>query len=251
MVRVSYMQNNLPPVLVSVTVHGPGVVYSKDSSKPCEAGLEPVPGEVETIFKELNPSAGDADDLGKRLYRKGARTVTCQSSDPNGDEMQYCVYYKAEGETAWKLMKEKNRKQAFSFDSGVLPDGQYRVRVVVDDGLSNPNDAVLKDERTSEPFVVDNTPPEIRSVQAVQEGADVRLAFSVLDKLSRIVKAEYSIDARDFQAVAPVDGISDVGAEQYSTIIHGIDPGEHTLIVRGVDEQNNASTAAIVVAGGR
>ena len=62
---------------------------------------------------------------------------------------------------------------------------------------------------------MDNTPPQIESLNAKAEGDKLHVTFRAVDSFSPISHAEYSLDAGDWQTVDPVGKISDYKVENY------------------------------------
>ena len=83
------------------------------------------------------------------------------------------------------------------------------------DAPSHTPDEALSDEHESSRFEVDNSPPQIADLAALDEGAAVHVTFRAQDNFSSIRRAEYSIDAGDWQYVEPVGQISDARTENY------------------------------------
>ncbi|HME31872.1 MAG TPA: hypothetical protein VKG65_03890, partial [Terriglobales bacterium] len=115
----------------------------------------------------------------------------------------------------------------------------------------------------------DNAPPRIEFLSTKVEGDQVHLTFRAVDSFSPIKRAEYSIDADDWQLVEPVGQISDYKIENYDVNIpipatsstetedrvksssgkHATLPAneEHTIIIRVYDRFENVGTGKIVV----
>jgi hypothetical protein len=179
--------------------------------------------------------------------------------DDNDDDLEFGVYYRGEGEKDWKLLKEKLRQHFYSFDTTTLPDGAYYLKIVADDSPSNPPGVALKTERTSERFVVDNTPPTVTNLevaltptpQGATQSASARVSFTAKDNLSAIDRAQYSLDGADWILVSPKTGISDFHEESYEFAISALKPGEHTIAVRAYDQfENVGSGKSVFVVGG-
>ncbi len=151
----------------------------------------------------------------------------------------------------------------YSFESGLLPDGNYFVRVVASDAPSHTPEDALTGERQSTYFELDNTPPRIDNLAAKVEGQRMRVTFSATDAVSPIKRAEYSIDAGDWQYLEPVGQISDSRSEKYDfgvplSSLRGVDDQpeskklskagstEHVVVVRVYDRYDNAATAKYV-----
>jgi len=194
--------------------------------------------------------------------------VKWKAHDDNDDTMEYDVYYRGDGETRWKLLREGVDERFVNLDSGVLPDGGYTVRVVASDAPSHSREEALTGEAISPRFEVDNTPPRVESLNARVEGSNVHVTFRAVDNYSPIKRAEYSIDADDWQLIEPVGQISDYKIENYDFKApiptgdsggHGDRPAtsngtrsiqnsdEHTVVVRVYDRFENMGIDKIVV----
>ena len=97
----------------------------------------------------------------------------------------------------------------------LIPDGGYTFRVVASDAPSHPPSEALTGWKDSAHFEIDTTPPRIANLHAALEGDRLHVSFSAADSFSVIQRAEYSIDAGDWQFVAPVGEISDSKTENY------------------------------------
>jgi hypothetical protein len=133
----------------------------------------------------------------------------------------------------------------------LLPDGGYVVKVVASDAPSHSPGQGLSAERESARFEVDTTPPQIKELKAAVAGAQVHVTFSALDSFSPIKKAEYSVDAGDWQFVEPVGQLSDSKNENYdfdAPIPAGTSgPVDHVVVVRVYDRYDNMSSAKTVI----
>ena len=183
--------------------------------------------------------------------------------------MQYDVYYRGDGEARWKLLRQGVDERFVNLETDLFPDGGYMIKVVATDAPSHSPEQTLTGEATSSRFEVDNTPPRIESLNAKVEGNEVHLTFQAVDSFSPIKRAEYSIDADDWQLVEPVGRISDYKIESYDFSVpipaasgepDGVGktvPGkrstrstateEHTIIIRVYDRFENMGTSKVVV----
>ena len=195
--------------------------------------------------------------------------VKWKARDANDDTLQYDIYYRGDGETRWKLLREDLDDRFVNLESDLFPDGGYTVRVVASDAPSHSPEEALTGEATSPRFEVDNAPPRIEFLSTKVEGDQVHLTFRAVDSFSPIKRAEYSIDADDWQLVEPVGQISDYKIENYDVNIpipatsstetedrvksssgkHATLPAneEHTIIIRVYDRFENVGTGKIVV----
>ena len=145
-------------------------------------------------------------------------------------------------ETAWKLVRDKIRESYLSWDSTAYPDGKYVLRVTASDAPSNPPDQALTSVRESDPFLIDNTPPEVTWCNV----SGSSLEFHAKDALTTLGKAEYSVNGGDWMVVEPTTRLTD---SRSTTIASRSRParGEMTLAVRVEDAYGNQAVAKTVV----
>ncbi len=182
-----------------------------------------------------------------------AITVRWAAHDDNGDDLTYSLYLRGDGEHDWRLLKDDITEKAYSFDSTLIPDGGYEVKVVASDAPSHSPGDALTGTKQSERFEVDTTPPVVSALKAVEEpgsSAPVHVTFDAEDAASPIAHAEYSVDAGPWQYIEPVGGLSDSKREHYDIHIpaKALDgkTGEHLVTVRVYDRHENAGTAKTV-----
>jgi WD40 repeat protein len=201
---------------------------------------------------------------------KHSIAVKWKAHDDNEDALLYDIYYRGDGETRWKLLREDVDERFVNLDSDVFPDGGYTIRVVASDSPSRSADDTLTGDAVSPRFEVDNTPPRIEGLSAKVEGNQIRVTLRAIDSFSPISHAEYSIDADDWQLVEPVGQISDSKTENYAftvpippassdtststdavngkrTPATGSSAGEHTIVVRAYDRFENMGISKVVV----
>ena len=146
-------------------------------------------------------------------------------------------------ETAWKLVRDKVRERYLSWDSTAYPDGRYLLRVTASDAPANPPDQALTGLRESDPFLIDNTPPEITCCNV--SGSSVQ--FHAKDALSILAKAEYSVNGGDWIIVEPTTRLTDSAEHDYRVALPNRPPGEATIAVRVEDEYGNQAVAKTVL----
>ena len=237
-VTVNYLPKNVAPEVDDVTVVTGARVPSgtRSESSSSSSGFEP------TI-----PTVKDRNSI----------AVKWKAHDENGDQLMYSVYYRGDGETRWKLLRDVVYERYVNLDSDMFPDGGYTIRVVASDTPSRPSGDTLTGEATSARFEVDNTPPRVEQLSAKLEGNNIHVAFRAADTFSVIDQAEYSIDAGDWQQIEPVGQIADSKNESYdftipvpvNTAAEGStsSSGEHTIIVRAYDRFDNVGTGKVTV----
>ena len=260
-VLLHYRANNVAPALDDVTVQvgmrfqslprpsgGPSS-SSSDSGPSTGAGG---PSAQQSRFEPLAPSVRDRNSIGARW------TVR----DENDDEMVYSVYYRGDGERRWKLLKADVTDRFYSFDAGLLPDGGYVIKVIASDAPAQTPGEALTDERESARFEVDNTPPQVEDLNSALEGDQLRITFRAADAFSPVKRAEYSVDAGEWQLVEPIGLLSDSRVEHYDATIPvprnqpspantAAGPEEHVVVVRVYDRFDNMGTGRAVVREGK
>jgi sugar lactone lactonase YvrE len=174
-------------------------------------------------------------------YAKGFLGVRWSASDENGDTLTYSVEIRGSKEHSWKMLRSKADQKYFTFDSTTLADGEYQFRITASDAPSNTPSDTLTTSEESDPFTIDNTPPEITKLAAAN---DV-IRWHAADALNIIHKAEFSLDGGAWTIVDPVTKLSDSQVLDYDLRLDKITPGEHTIAVRVEDDNDNAAVAKV------
>ena len=245
-VLVNYLPKNVAPDFDDVSVQ----VGTRYPSLPKPIGVDT------SAASAPPPGAHDKDSVG----------VKWTIHDDNEDQMVYSVYYRGDGESRWLLLKDNLTDKFYSFDASLLPDGGYTVKVVASDAPSHSPEQALTAERESARFEVDTSPPRIGEVKALLDGDQIHVTFAATDSFSSIKRAEYSVDAGEWQFLEPVGQLSDAKSESYdfripvpsgsnkvmlasssrSTPDNASDP-EHVIVVRVYDRYDNMSSAKTVL----
>jgi hypothetical protein len=208
-----------------------------------------------------NPADQGSNAPLQALKDRTAITVRWAAHDDNGDDLTYALYLRGDGEREWRLLKDDITDKAYSFDSTLVPDGGYQVKVTVSDSPSHTPGDALTGTKESERFEVDTTPPTVSALKAVEEAGScaqstcpkgVHVTFEAEDAASPIAHAEYSLNAGPWQYIDPVGGLSDSRHEQYDVHIPAKElekkTGEHLITVRVYDRHENVGVAKTVVA---
>lgn len=262
-VALNYRPNNVAPEIEDITVQ----VGARFQAMPKPAqDATPV-----MIGGPAQPPTPKIDTPIPAMHDRDSIAVKWSAHDDNDDQLIYSIYYRGEGEARWKLLKDKLTDKFYSWDAGLLPDGAYTVKIVASDAPSHTPDQALTDEKESSRFEVDHTPPAVQDLVARNEGGTVHITFRGTDGFSPLKRAEYSIDAQDWQFVEPVGQLSDAKVENYDFSIplpsskpadvadttaatRGGDggttavvtPAEHVIVVRIYDRYDNMGTAKVV-----
>jgi hypothetical protein len=166
--------------------------------------------------------------------------LTWKVDNPDKDELRFRLQYRLIGTNTWyDLLKpgEKLTKESHSWETKDLPEGQYRVRVIASDELSNPPDRVRRHELESGIVLVDNTAPRIENLTAQAR----RVKGRAIDGVGPIKRIEISTAGSDeWHPFHPIDGIFDEQAEDFDADVSSFAPqGAVLLAVRVYDEANN------------
>jgi WD40 repeat protein len=260
-VAINYLSKNVAPVVDDVVVQAGArfpTLPRMATSDTISIGFNPTP-QIPTTHVDSPISA---------VRDRGYVAVRWAAHDDNEDDLVYSIYYRGENERDWKLLKSGITDKTYSFESSLLPDGAYVLKVVASDAPSHTPEDALTDEKESTRFEVDNTPPRIQNLAARVEGQQLHVTFLATDDFSTIKRAEYSIDAGEWQYLEPVGQISDAKTENYdfSAVLtmppqaledqsdkakHGSKKNappltEHVVVVRVYDRYDNEATAKYI-----
>ncbi len=242
-VTLNYLPKNVAPDFDDVTVQS-GVRYQP---QPKTSAADSSKASAQTHFDVPPPITRDRDSIG----------VKWTVHDDNDDQMVYAVYYRGDGDARWLLLKDNLTDKFYSFDASLLPDGGYAIKVVASDAPSHSPGQGLTAEKESLRFEVETTPPQIENLSASVDASQIHVTFRATDSFSNIKRAEYSVDAADWQFIEPVGQLSDSKSESYdfrvalpnaSPAATGKGPGiEHVIVVRVYDRYDNMSAAKTVI----
>ena len=235
-VTVAFVNRNVAPVIEGVAVQDPAVVFITSAYPASPQVVEATNPDEYGIFSSLD-TPREKSEPGKRMFRKGFRTITWRASDPNGDTLRYTIAFRKKGSDRWLRLRENIDESQVNFDTSQLPDGLYELKLGATDAQDNPEQP-LTDTKEGIEFQVDNTPPAV----AFSNGND-DVIVRITDNLSPIGKVEYSADAQKWVRLTPIDGIADSGDERFSLKRTAID-GKF-VIVRAVDGYYNVATQSV------
>ena len=175
------------------------------------------------------------------MYQKGLQTFVWKAEDADGDRLVYSVQYRREGETAWHDLKSGVTESLFVWDTTSVADGRYLIRIRATDSPTNSAERVLSGDRESDPFEIDNTPPQLTIVSS-RQGNSTRLTVRARDTQSPILKLEYSTAGGNWQVAYPIDGLSDSPDERYEITLAGDVPLAN-VVLRVTDVLQNVASA--------
>jgi hypothetical protein len=203
----------------------------------------PVPPEARPGGPRMPQMAATA--YSRKLYQKGIQTLSWRADDPNQDTLSYDVHYRPVGDTRHRLLRKGLTEAVLAWDTSTVPNGRYVVRITARDDPSNPEALALSTDKESEPFDVDNTPPEVNA--SLTQPSPPRVRAIVRDDSSLVRRTEYAIDGGRWEEVHPVDGINDAQEEVYDFSPPALAAGPHVIVVRATDLLGNVSTARVEI----
>ena len=242
----AYLPRNVRPHVSSITVHPPGTVFQKPfSSGETEiAGLDDEVSERRSAAANTPGAGGPA--LGRRVYQKGLQTFVWKADDENGDELAYDVFYRREGETAWRPLKRDLRDTLLVWDTSSVPNGTYVLKVAASDARANPAELALVGELESTGFEIDNVAPTVQAGAVHREGTSFVVTADIRDTDSAITRVEFSVDAQRWQPAFPRDGILDARQELFEIRLDAEAAGR-TLVIRATDALGNIGTGQVQI----
>jgi hypothetical protein len=233
-VGIAYQMKNVAPVVDAIEATPPN--YRLPAPAPATVAGQsielPVIGRKPAVFPETARAV-------VATAAKGYIGARWNASDDNGDTLQFKIEIRGVNESGWKLLRDNVRERYLSWDSTAYADGKYVVRVTASDAPSNPPGEALTGAGDSDPFVIDNTPPEITWTGAAQ--------FHAKDALSTLGKAEYSVNGGDWMVVEPTTRLTDSSEHDYRVELANRPAGEVTLAVRVEDTFGNQTVAKTVL----
>jgi hypothetical protein len=244
-VRVPYLQQNFRPEVTNVEVLPSGVALQK---VVLNQGNNINPNDPATIRANARAGLPRIQPIPpRRVPQRGAVSFQWTVTDKNQDMLTYDLYYRAENERTWKVLKKDLEDTFYTINSDTLPDGTYVVRVVASDAPSNPPEIALRGEMESHSFIIDNTPPEVTMKLERIENRKAYIAIEAADATSTLNQAEVAIDTGDWRPVFPKDGIIDEKSESFCYVSGELAPGEHVIAFRVYDQNDNAGMSKVVV----
>lgn len=253
--HASVVRMNVSPTVQEVFILRRGVYMSR---MPTEEEKEKTVTLSRTAITGLR--APDDDDEARSVrVRQGIRTgwltVAWRADDPNTDDLLYRLEMLRldDADEKWAVVSAESKEAFWSFDSRAYRDGRYRFRVTASDRPSNPPHLALSDKNESEPVIIDNGAPRVRTVKATSAGAGrVKVEAEAEDDVSLLGKAEMSIDGGPWLMLPAADGLLDAKKETLAVEVAPSDApgvpeikaGRHSVLVRVEDEAGNEATAS-------
>ena len=238
-VGINYLPVNLAPVVDELVVV-PGARVNAGAMQPS------LPQSISISFpSSQNSSYQESAGTGPlaAIRDKSAVTARWAAHDDNGDELSFSLYYRAEDQRAWRLLKDHLSDRFYTFDASLLPDGAWRMKVVASDEPSHATGEALTAERESDRFLIDTATPSIPALEARVDGGRIHVTATATDPMTPIAHAEYSIDAGRWQYVEPAGKLSDALTEHYDFTVPADGAPGHLVTLRVYDRYDNSTAA--------
>lgn len=246
-VSVPYLSQNSPPAIHSITVTS---VTGTNAAKAAANTSTSTAAYSVTVTDTGEPPTTTTSTTPTQTISRLQTTqtqISWQADDPDSDKLVYTVYFRAEDEQEWQLIRSRMFENTLLLDPDVFADGRYFFKVMASDSPSNAYEYALETEMVSTPILIDNTPPLVTLGTPSRNGVVVELDVDAADKTSPLRLCEYSLDAGLWQPVESVDGVTDSPHERFHLKLENVRPGEHLLVVRVYDSANNAGLARVVL----
>jgi hypothetical protein len=245
-VTLAYLPQNSPPVVKSINVATQAAAAAQTVKAAQGASANSAYSVTVTDTDTSTASSSTQTQTLPRAMQEQI-TVLWQAEDPDSDRLIYSVYFRAEDETQWKLLKGDTHDSSLTLDADVLADGKYYFRVVASDREANPPPTAREAELISAPVMIDNTPPAVTVNAVTRTGGSAHVEWTATDVTSPLRRCEYSLDAGNWVPVQAADGVIDSLREQFVLDVSNLPPGEHLLVLRATDSANNTGLAKTVL----
>jgi hypothetical protein len=180
---------------------------------------------------------------------KHAVVVNWNARAPNGDILDYALYYRQKHMPVWIKIAHHLSDTTYNFSTTGLPDGQYCIKVVASDAPSNPLSTALATARKTNWFTVVNRNPFITNLKAsIVAGGRVKITGIAHSHMVAVKQVAIDVDSnRDWQPAAGSNSIMDSPLEAFSAETHVLPAGAHRIVVRVTDAQGNRSYRSLLV----
>jgi len=247
-VRLAYLPQNAAPVMKSITV---SAVQIATPARDAATASNTSPTYSITITDTGETGASSATGTPAQPLLRAATeqmTLSWLAEDSDSDKLSYQVFFRADGQREWKLLRANLTETLYMLDAESFADGRYSFRVSVTDKLSNPAPNGREDDMVSAPILIDRTPPALTTSAATRNGAAWEGRVEARDGASPLKACEYSVDGGPWTPLTPSDGVIDSLTECVVVRVDSLAPGEHIVAVRAYDSAHNAGVARFLIA---
>lgn len=198
-----------------------------------------LPANQEPTLKDVKPTEGSAVS--------GKAKVQWKMEDGDKDKLQARVLYRLRGERDFKVLKENITDTEYEWDTKSVADGVYDLRVIADDGLSNPTGSrsVTVDVAN---ITIDNKAPEVQIITGPSQQTDGGWALTgfALDATSRIANLSWAPKGESlWRAVRLDDGIYDWRYERFLLLTPPLKSSVTEIVIRARDAAGNVTDQTV------
>ncbi len=204
--------------------------------------LRAVLTEVESERRGKKGSSGISPSGGPIEGKPDAEvSLSWKTNNPDEDKLRFRLEYQMLGSGRWYLLTRPDEvvtSDDYKWDTSMLPEGWYRVRVSASDELSNPPARATSHSLESGLVLVDNTAPVVRNL----EGTGSRITGVAVDGVGPIQRIEASVVGSDeWYPFEPEDGILDEAAENFTVDLGFLKLASPVVVVvRVFDDAGNS-----------
>jgi hypothetical protein len=200
-----------------------------------------LPANQPPTVKDFKPS--------ESVALSGKVKLEWKMEDPDKDQLLATVLVRPRGGRDFRVLKGNLTTPSYEWDTKSLDDGAYDLRVVVDDGLSNPGDARTATLDVAN-LVVDNTPPEVQIISGPVQQANGGWAITgfALDRTTRIANiAWHAKDDKIWHAAKLDDGIYDWRYERFVVATGPLKDSVTEIVIRARDAAGNVTDKTVTL----
>ncbi len=235
---VYFQHFNAAPVVDRLGVLPVGVDVA--TASPPRAPLD-----VRTIL-EGDPSALSPPPARAQIRstgEAGAFSIAWHAADPNGDTLSYTVNLRAVGDPKWVTLADDLTQPIFSFSSHGFADGYYQVQVIASDKLANPPGQARTGERTSPPFLINNTGPAVTLDSQTGDATTYTITYHARSATTVLDHAQYTLDGQPPKPALPDGTLFDKPEHIFHLQFDHLKSGSHSVVFEVVDEAGNSGSA--------
>ncbi len=238
-----YLQTNVAPLVSKIELLPSNEVFLKPFSQD-----EIIWGQdISSSDKAKNNDKTKMYLVAKKVQRKGFQTVVWDAEDKNGDSLLFSIFIRNEDDTLWRILKDDWEEKIFVFDTLSFPDGNYFIKIEVEDSPSNPLGMALKSDNTSRQITIDNSLPVIKSLQLNRDKDRVTISFLAEDTYSFIKDVQFLIRPEEWRTIFPKDGICDSKIEEFEVTVSLPQNADNLLTIKVRDSRDNVGVARQII----
>lgn len=246
---ITYQVGNRAPRLVGLTVKQ----VSFDPRNLTKLGRMGPLGSVVNSFAQAAKSASTQAPTGFTEYTMeellrpfaGLMQLNWTADDPDADKLRAKIEVIDEATSKRLLIAEDFDGDAYLLNTNNFPDGLYRAAVTVSDAVDNDPGNERTVARTSDVFLVDNTPPVLTvAVNKDRDDGMVELKGTAVDASGRIAAIWYYDENGKWRKLPPDDGIADQAEESFH-VLRPSSGASRAIVFKAMDQNGNVGYARV------